>query len=365
MISKNFGMFNKTIKIFLNKSTYRRFYSPPINFYRIKRAHYKNMKRAKSLAKELIHLISSTKIKPVSIIFSDEDTPPLVGDFFCVVLFIRYLSTHNIKTNFYVCRKRGININKVWDNTTEEELNEYYRQQKIISESLLISDTKIIFTEGSKSDIQGLLANRPEFLIDLPGLEALSPYLIFLLMKHFHDVLPDSFLLSNENYPNFAPYITWGIRLSKWQKYRNSSKQSISRDFSALLKCFPDKNIIILSNKLGLEFAFETLFGTNNPVEVKYNGVRVLPQPQDGFFEGAGYLLGSDFYFQRSGGGMIAPAVFSKIPYLCLQQHQNTFYGRKWFKAFSWSTKNQAIIVTTKYLTKLLRIRILVRLFNN
>jgi hypothetical protein len=109
--------------------------------------------------------------------------------------------------------------------------------------------------------------------------------------------VPDDFLLFNKSQSDFAPYITWGLRLSKWQKYRNSSKKSISRDFNALLKSFPNRNIVLLSNKAGLKHAFQVLFGLAEPVEIVHNVVRILPHPQDGFFERAGYLLGSQFYF--------------------------------------------------------------------
>jgi hypothetical protein len=362
VLNRNLRISKRACKILFKKSAYRRLYSPPVNFYRTKRVHHINKKRAHSLAQEIIHVINGMQNRKITVIFSDEDTPPLIGDFLVVVLFIKYLSLLEVKIDFYIIRKRG--NGKIWDRTTQLELDEYYRQQQLITKDQLSLDAKTIYTKRLKSDLETLVADGSDLLINLPRLESICPYVVFLLIKHFNNSLPDDFLLFDKNQSDFAPYITWGLRLSKWQKYRNSSNKSISRDFNALLKSFPNKNIVLLSNKAGLKQAFEVLFGLAEPVEIVHNGVRILPQPQDGFFEGAGYLLGSEFYFQRSGGGMFVPAVFSKIPYLCFQEHQNNFYGRKLLKAFSWSSKNQLTVVTTKLFTKLLPVRIFLRIFD-
>jgi hypothetical protein len=362
MLNSTLRNSKKACKVLFKKSAYRRFYSPPVDLYRIKKVHHINKKRALCLAQEIISVINGMQNKKITVFFSDEDTPPLIGDFLVVALFVKYLSLLEVKIDFYVIRKRG--NGKIWDRTTELQLNEYYRQQQLITKDQLTFGVKTIYTKQLKSDLETLVADGSDLLINLPRLESICPYVVFLLMKNFNDYLPDDFLLFNRSQSDFAPYITWGLRFSKWQKYRNSSKKSISKDFNALLKFFPNRNIVVLSDKAGLKHAFEVLFGLSDPVEIVHNGIRILPQPQDGFFEGAGYLLGSEFYFQRSGGGMFVPAVFSKIPYLCFQEHQNNFYGRKWLKAFSWSSKNQLTVVTTKSLTRLLPIRIFYRIFH-
>jgi hypothetical protein len=324
--------------------------------------HHLNRKRSVFLAQNLIEFINDSKGESISIIFSDEDTPPLIADFFVVALLVRLLSKCNVNTNFYVCRKKQ--AGKVWDRSTDVELKEYYSQQKKITENLLTNDTKTVFTKRSKFQVESMLSGKQGFVMNQPQMEAYSPYLIFLLIKYLKNVSVEDFLLRKESYEEFAPYISWGIRYSKWSKYRNSTTQSILKDFNALLSCFPNKNIMILSNKAGLKFTFQTLFNFSDPKVIQHRDVRIFPQPVDGFVQGYNYLLGSEFYFQRSGGGMLVPAVFSNTPYLCFQEHQNNFYGRKLFKAFSWSNKNQAIIVCTKYLTKVLPIRLCLKLFS-
>lgn len=135
--------------------------------------------------------------RKITLIFSDEDTPPLIGDFLVVVLFIKYLSLLEVKIDFYIIRKRG--NGKIWDRTTQLELNEYYRQQQLITKDQLSLDAKTIYTKRLKSDLETLVADGSDLLINLPRLESICPYVVFLLIKHFNNSLPDDFLLFDKN----------------------------------------------------------------------------------------------------------------------------------------------------------------------
>jgi hypothetical protein len=99
---------------------------------------------------------------------------------------------------------------------------------------------------------------------------------------------------------------------------------------------------MILSNKEGIEFAVTELkMSYPTFTDLLARGI-VLTQPNDGFLGGINWILHSDFYFQRNGGGMGTAAIFTSIPYVQYLIEKTSFFGHhRNRKVAPWSAEDQ------------------------
>ena len=337
------------IKYFL-----RPLYRPVVDFFRIRQRHDQNKLSAEIFASSIKSLSTHSPKSTILVIFSDDDTPPLYGDFFTVLMLARFLSFLNFKVVFIICET---NIKgTIWESLSKREKLEYKTQRKLAVKQFRPKSVEVIFTRKSKTVMLKLYVGKADLVIDHRGIEAISPYIIHILIDKYKINLPKKFLLPLVPTVRTRAYVTWAIRKSKWRKYSDSTIRNIKRDFVDLRRCFPDHNIMIVSNLDGMEYAYSHLFNTPVPKSIRVGNALVIPQKLDGFVGGIKCVLGSDFYFQRSGGGMLVAAAYSQIPYLYLQEAKNTFYGRKKRRSFVWSTDSQITIRSSKALTKILPI---------
>jgi hypothetical protein len=293
--------------------------------------------------------------KKVVIFFSDSDTPPLYGDFFTVLMLVRFLSLIKLRVTFIICEDNTKGL--IWEKLTAEEILEYKNQRIQLTKIYLGENSEVIFSANSKQQIIKTFNGKTDLIVDFQGLEAIAPYIVHLLIDEHKITLPKDYLLPVENSERVDPYVTWAIRKSKWRPYSDSKSFNVKRDYSSLRKLFPNHNIMIISNQEGEDFVFKTLFNLSVAEEVSVKNIKVLPQQIKGFVGGMQCVLGSDFYLQRSGGGMLVAAAYSNVPYLYFQEAENTFYGRTQRRSFTWSSSEQITIRSTKSLAKILPVK--------
>jgi hypothetical protein len=169
-----------------------------------------------------------------------------------------------------------------------------------------------------------------------------APYFLHLLIVKHKWQIPNGFLLEAKGSKPVFRFVAWNVRKSIWAKYRDTDTNSLNKDFAEIRKLYPTHSIVILSNQEGLDFAVKELKKNDPEFENLLAQGMVLLQPDDGFGGGINWVLHSDFYFQRSGGGMGVIAIFSSIPYLMYSIEKTSFFGHyRNRKIAPWSVEDQ------------------------
>jgi hypothetical protein len=103
---------------------------------------------------------------------------------------------------------------------------------------------------------------------------------------------------------------------------------------------------MILSNQSGLNSVVPELANIFTNTLLEKGEIDIIAQPSNGFINCIEHVLGSDFYLQRSGGGVSIIALYSKIPYIIISEMK---YPWVTFKKFiPWSSSNQFFISAPK-----------------
>jgi hypothetical protein len=82
---------------------------------------------------------------------------------------------------------------------------------------------------------------------------------------------------------------------------------------------------VILSNQEGLDFALNELKRLDITFPTLLATGRIFAQPNKGYIGAIDWILNSDCYFQRSGGGMGVVAIFSSVPYVMYSIEKTSF----------------------------------------
>ncbi len=289
--------------------------------------------------------VSSNPNSTVLIKYSHETNPPTYGDFFIILMVARFISLNGFRVSFIIDDQ--IRSEGVWSYLNPDQQDSFVLDQITLARQYLNANCEILVTgkfchESSAST--PIIDSNTENVIDAfpQTLFHWSPYLLELLINTYSWKIPDKFLLSSEKPLMNEPYIAWNVRKSVWARYRDTSARSLKRDFAALREIFPNHSIVILSNKDGLSFAFKELANLEPPEPFKIGKIQILPQPDDGYIEAISWVLNSDFYFQRNGGGMSVIAIFSYTPYTIFSVEKTSFHEKfRKTNVSPWSTKNQ------------------------
>ena len=344
------------------KIKFRFLYRPIVDLFRVRKSHLGNRKDAEFWAGQLNLHYRNSKNKPIAVIYSDEDTPPLYADFLVVVLLVRFLALHKLKVKFYVS-SFGKYDNK-WNVLSSFESQQFHLEQKKILARFLPSNVEVIYSKKSRSVIENIALKKNNLVLSRPKIDGIAPYVLQLLISRHKFKIPTNFLLKTKKRKKSKSYIAFGVRRSKWDSFRDSTQKTIKKDFKNLSNAFPNQNIMLLSNSNGLSYAFKALFNADEVTIIKYGNIRVIPQPKNGYLNGIELLLDSDFYFQRSGGGMIVPAIFSTVPYLFLHQMKLNFYGSKRRAIVPWSSDFQIYIYAPQIIIKIFPLNRMLKEFN-
>ena len=307
--------------------------------------HASRMKQAQKWARKFNCEIESEPDSTVVIRYDHSNSPPTYGDYFIILMLARFISKSGYKVNFEIS---DINrLGRVWAAMSIKVQDLFVLDQIRLAQKYLDKNCQII-VEGKFSDKSLLSRNGPESLeekiieVFSPGLYQWAPYFLHLLIKKHNWAIPSDFLLKAKMEKPPYHYITWNIRRSIWASYRDTDSRTLVSDYLELKKLFEGYSIVILSNRDGLEFAFKEL-AIHEPdfVSLLAQG-KILAQPEPGFQGAIDWILCSDFYFQRSGGGMGVIAIFSTVPYVMFSIERTSFYGHyRNKKIASWSANNQ------------------------
>ena len=234
-------------------------------------------------------------------------------------------------------------IGNVWNAIPIESQDLFVLDQIKLAYEFLDGSCEIIIK--GKFDVKSRTndeMNSNHILVHSEGFYQWAPYFLHLLIEKHNWLIPDGFLLeSKKEKPEFR-YVAWNVRKSVWANYRDTDSGSLNRDFLEIRSLYPEHSIVILSNQEGIDFAFRELENSNQDFSNLFTQGRILAQPNFGFPGAIDWVLNSDFYFQRSGGGMGVIAIFSSVPYVMYSVERTSFFGHYRNRRISpWSAGNQ------------------------
>jgi hypothetical protein len=235
----------------------------------------------------------------------------------------------------------------VWNALNIEAQDIFVLDQIKLAQELLNEDCQIVVYGKFKNKSTSLSKKESSSIMNEIDIYSSSfyqwaPYFLHLLIIKHKWSIPNGFLLEAKlNRPAFK-YVAWNIRKSIWANYRDTDTNSLIRDFAEIRKLYPAHSLMVLSNKAGIDFAVSELKKSDPTfINLLTQGV-ILLQPNDGFIGGINWILHSDFYFQRSGGGMGVVAIFSSVPYVQYSIEKTSFFGHhKNRKVTPWSAEDQ------------------------
>lgn len=272
-------------------------------------------------------------------------SPPTYGDYFIILMIARFISMSGYRVRFEIID--SFRLGAIWEELDEFNQDLFVLDQIKLAQKYLTNKCQIIIYGkfSSKSTLteqesKPILSNH--ILVYSNGFYQWAPYFLHLLVKKYHWQVPNGFLLKSSKVKPLKNYVAWNVRKSKWANYRDTDATSLLKDFLELRNLFPNHSIVILSNQEGLDFALKEL----KRLEITFHSFlasgRILAQPDKGYTGAIDWILNSDFYFQRSGGGMGVVAIFSSVPYVMYSIEQTSFFGHYRNKQIvPWSTNNQ------------------------
>lgn len=272
----------------------------------------------------------------IEISFDTTKSPPSFGDFFNVAMIARFLGATGLNVTF-VIRDSGVRRFD-WNDLNRELQDQHVNECEALAHSLIGNYAHVARSVWPLS---------PETIAPLEG-HSIPAYLLTQTLFHTLLVerqwkLPNGFLLTQRDLPPVEPtpfrYLAWHVRRGIWEKARDTTVENLMNDFLALRALFPNHKIMLFSSQAGIEFALHHLQHSEGATH------NLTPQPQQGFGKALAYALGSDFYFQRRGGGLSQIAVYSTLPYIILNDHASSYYFRSNDRLVPWAGPNQRFIV--------------------
>lgn len=288
--------------------------------------------------------------KDITLVYDNRISPPTYGDYLVFLMLVRFLSLLSKKITFVLIQDE---LREDWYVLSNSEIADFQRQQILLTEYIL-----------RDFDIQNFIVlenNHLQMHSKNTILSKLFNYqhaygVIQLLAKHKikKNEFPKDFLLSAQSINTRLPfkYVAWNVRKGKWAPERDAKPELMVRDYISLRNLFPSNKIMLFSVADGLDFAFETL-KHNLPKhwleDLKEN---LIKQPVSDYISCLPYLLSSEFYFQRIGGGLAEILNYSEIPHLVVET-QGYYYFYSKFRLLPWHKKNQLRTGSVSYFSSM------------
>jgi hypothetical protein len=277
--------------------------------------------------------------------YDHSSSPPTYGDYFIILMIARFVSMSGYRVRFEIVDL--YRYGAVWDALNIDAQNLFVLDQIKLAQEFLNEKCQIVVYGKYVNTPTTSLKKDPSTNLDKIDLHSeafyeWAPYFLHLLITEHKWPIPTGFLLEAKNSKPRFRYVTWNIRKSIWANHRDTNTNSLIRDFGEIRKLYPAHSIMILSNKEGIDFVVAELKKSDPTfADLLARGIVIL-QPNDGFLGGINWILNSDFYFQRSGGGMGVAAIFSSIPYVMYAIEKTSFFGHyRNRKIAPWSAENQ------------------------
>lgn len=276
----------------------------------------------------------------ISIVYNNKFSPPTFGDMFSVLMLVRLLGFNSNKIDFNLIQHE---TRSDWSYLDKEKQNDFKRDQILLAKMLLKNKVNYsrIFSPTKNVDIketQKKFGNFNSLRYDIaPGvLQLISGRMIR------KNTFPKNFLLQKKDFPlgcNFR-YVSWHVRRGVWGQERNTTEEMILADFLSLRLLFPNHKIMIFSSVDGINFARDALKSLL-PINKIFELDEILvDQPSSSYPDCIQYLVNSDFYFQRLGGGLGEIMHVTEVPFVIIETPgYYIFYSN--FRLLPWLSNNQ------------------------
>jgi hypothetical protein len=278
--------------------------------------------------------------EPIEVTFDTTNAPPSYGDFLNVVMVARFLLKSGCDVAF---RIRDVGERRSdWADLTPAQQEAHLTDCLAIARAMLGDGAAV---ERVDTALAGDGSAPPS---PLEGFEdpayILAETIFHVLMDEREWPLPSGFLLTAQDFAVPAhlptgPYLSWHVRRGVWDRGRDTTASGVLTDIQQLREAFPGQRFMLFSSPAGVEFAIDQLARSSG------GAADVIPQPEAGFLSAAPYVLESDLYFQRRGGGLSQFAVYSAMPYLILNDHASYYYLRSGDRLVPWATVGQQYVI--------------------
>ncbi len=305
-------------------------------FYRNRRAV--RSKYAKQVENIVNNAISNTSSDHICVTYNNLYSPPTYGDFFTVIMLVRYFAALGKKIDFVIDDQ--IPRRSDWAELGDIPEQEFFvREQESLARFVLYDFEKVKVMTKRHPNNKVYELNRSLDESETP-LYTLAPLILEEAIFYNGQKLPNSFLLESRR-DNLKKFVAIHVRFGKWDPARDTNVSALRSDIKLINKNFPGYDIVIFSSRRELRKIFEEAFGKEYPNPVDFNGITIRPQRNDGFLLALVEISECSFYFQRLGGGMSVAAIYSSIPYLILEPSFTYFYGREKIFLTSWASRTQ------------------------
>lgn len=289
------------------------------------------------------------------LVYDNALSPPTYGEILQVAMLARFMALSGLRVEFLLVDGTDRRID--WSFLVPEEQEAFVLEQQALVDALL-PDGAILKCLRSLEFEASNLANPSNHVIlarmvrKQAAIYPCVPRILDRVSRNFGPACPEGFLLDKgefrSDHPDWLderPYIAWNVRAGIWDKERNPSSESIIQDFRDLRLLFPAHRIAIFSTLDGIESTLRYLIDVGELSQSDLDSQRVFGQPEAGFLAGIPWVLRSDFYFQRMGGGLALIAAYSRIPYLTLIEWTSYWRGFRGTRIVSWAKSDQITLV--------------------
>ena len=302
----------------------------------------------------LINLALANSPQTIIRVINDNSVSPATyGNFMEVIMLARFFAASGCHVRFEIEDSNGRRAD--WDDLDASSQVNFLNDQMSLAQLLLPEYTLEHMLPSKQRQLVGF-ASLPSLALfpkkNDPPVYAAVPYLLHVLSTTNNRGVPAGFLLDKDSFPingkelaTKQQYIAWHIRRSSWDLGRNTTDVAITSDFLQLRNAFPRHSIMLFSTQNGVVDALHLLSNEGLLTEMERDGLAVVGQPETGFASAIPWVLGSDFYFQRNGGGMGIVPIYSTMPYLQINSWESYYYGHYHDRLVPWAMENQQYIV--------------------
>lgn len=279
--------------------------------------------------------------KNISLVYDNNDSPPTYGDLMPVLMLVRFLSFFSKKIHFILIQKGRRHD---WKYFSEDAALKFEHDQVLLSTLILkrIVNKRITIINSESNLKDNLNIGRYKNIVGFNYRYAPGILQLLAFNKLRKNKFPANFLFTSEEFPPKVDYkyVAWHVRKALWGLERDTGEEDIVKDFFELRKLFPSYRIMLFSTPNGISFARDVL-QKNLPKENLLNLEHFLVNQIDpGFIESIPYLVNSQFYFQRIGGGLGEILNYTNVPYVYIDQRGYSFFYSK-YKLSPWSKDDQ------------------------
>ena len=309
----------------------------------------------RKIRKEFQELFDAHSQNPkiiVQLIHDNGCSPPTFGNYLETLLLARYLSIYGMNLEYILISPKALPIDWKVRGMNQNNMRAFIKEQVRLAKLILPNSVKFKRCEILKSSNSKIIFVLFKNMVRKKEINAISAIAIHYLMRLHKYGYIRKFLLSKKDYTKNLDmlrgkrYICINFRKGIWDIERNNNLNLFISDLSNLSSIYPKHSIMILSDPI-------SLFDLKKDVKFreKYKSLQekrknIIFQPEKGFTAAARIILGSDFYFQRSGGGLAMIPIFSKIPYFFIMREVAYLENiRKGTSLVPWAEQNQRVLV--------------------